>query len=156
MGTHHRGADDEVLALNVYIKLARANDTLGRSLARELKAQGLSTSQLGLLELLHHLGPMCQRAAAAKLLQSGGNVTTVVDNLEARALVRRERNVDDRRFVTLHLTDQGRALIERVFPGHAHRITRLMSALTPEEQSTLSSLLRKLGRAAESGEEASG
>jgi hypothetical protein len=31
-----------------------------------------------------------------------------------------------------------------------------MSALTPEEQSTLSSLLRKLGRAAESGEEASG
>lgn len=147
MGTHHAGRPDEVQALDAYIKLARATDTLYQTLARALKERGLSTSQLGVLELLFHLGPMCQRAAAEKMLQSGGNMTTVVDNLEQRGLVRRERQLDDRRFVTLHLTPAGRMLIEDVFPAHAGRITQLMSALTPDEQRVLAGLCKKLGRA---------
>jgi MarR family 2-MHQ and catechol resistance regulon transcriptional repressor len=89
---------------------------------------------------------MCQRAVAEKMLQSGGNVTTVVDNLELRGLVRRERSDSDRRFVTLNLTDEGRALIESVFPRHAARITQLMNVLEPEERRALGALLRKLGK----------
>ena len=147
MGTHHDGRPDEVLALDTYIKLARATDTLYQRLARVLKEYGLSTSQLGVLELLHHMGPMCQRAAAEKLLQSGGNVTTVVDNLEQRDLVRRERQVEDRRYITLHLTDEGRKVIEAVFPVHAAGVTQAMTALTPEEQKTLGDICRKLGKA---------
>ena len=154
MGTHHRGSADEVLALDTYIKLARASDTLVRQLARSLKAEGLSTSQLGLLELLWHLGPMCQRAVAEKMLQSGGNVTTVVDNLEARGLVRRERNEHDRRFVTLNLTEEGRALISDVFPRHAARITQLMGVLAEDERKALGTLLRKLGKLNETPEPA--
>lgn len=145
MGTHHDGPAPQVLALDAYIKLARATDTLYHRFARSLKAQGLSTSQLGVLELLYHMGPMCQRAAAEKLLQSGGNVTTVVDNLEQRGLVRRERQTDDRRFITLHLTEAGRALIGEVFPRHAVVITEAMSALSPDEQRQLGDLCRKLG-----------
>jgi MarR family 2-MHQ and catechol resistance regulon transcriptional repressor len=154
LGTHHRGSADEVLALDTYIKLARASDTLVRQLARSLKAEGLSTSQLGLLELLWHLGPMCQRAVAEKMLQSGGNVTTVVDNLEARGLVRRERNEHDRRFVTLNLTEEGRALIADVFPRHAARITQLMGVLAEDECRALGVLLRKLGKLNETPEAA--
>lgn len=147
MGTHHAGASDEVLALDTYIKLARATDTLYHKFALSLKERGLSTSQLGVLELLHHMGPMCQRAAAEKLLQSGGNVTTVVDNLERRGLVRRERQLDDRRFITLYLTPEGQALISEVFPGHADVISRSMAALTGDEQRQLGELCRKLGKA---------
>lgn len=106
-----------------------------------------------MLELLYHVGPMCQRAVATKLLQSGGNVTTVVDNLEERGLVRRERQSDDRRFITLHLTEAGRGLIGTVFPNHAAMITASMGALSPEEQRTLGTLCRKLGKGNSSAEE---
>ena len=37
----------------------------------------------------------------------------VVDNLEKHNLVRRQRSAEDRRFVTVHLTDEGRRLIGR-------------------------------------------
>lgn len=147
MGTHYNGQPDEVIALDAYIKLARATDTLYHRFARALKSHGLSTSQLGVLELLWHMGPMCQRAAAEKLLQSGGNVTTVVDNLEQRGLVRRERQVNDRRFITLHLTDAGRTLIGDVFPRHAADIADAMGALSPDELRQLGDLCRKLGKA---------
>jgi len=126
----------------------RARDTL----ALWHQAQRLSNSQLGLMKLLHHPGPMRERAAPVRLLQSGGNVKRVVDNLEARSLVRRERHVDDLRFVTLHRTDEGRALTELISPGYARRITRLMSASPSAEQTTLAGPLRKLGRAAEAAD----
>ena len=73
-------------------------------------------------------------------------MTTVVDNLERRGLVRRERNLRDRRVVTVSLTDTGRQLISEVLPQHIQAIVEEMSVLTPEEQETLSRLCRKLGK----------
>jgi MarR family 2-MHQ and catechol resistance regulon transcriptional repressor len=145
MPTHYRGTDDEVRALNAYIKLVRAAESVTARLAPGLEAAGLSSSQFGALEALFHLGPMCQRELGQKLLKSGGNVTLVVDNLEKRGLVRRERERRDRRFVTVHLTEPGRELIARFFPRHAAAIVEQMAVLTPSERDELGRLCRKLG-----------
>jgi MarR family 2-MHQ and catechol resistance regulon transcriptional repressor len=147
MGTHYRGTKDEVRALSAFIKLVRAAESVGARLSPGLAKVGLTEGQFGALEALYHLGPLHQRELGAKLLRSGGNVTMVVDNLEKRGLVRRERGVEDRRFVTVHLTDAGRRLIARIFPRHAARVTEEMSVLTPAEQDELGRLCRKLGKA---------
>ena len=147
MGTHYRGMKDEVRALNAFIKLVRAADSVGARLKDSPAEAGLTDGQFGVLEALYHLGPLHQRELGTKLLRSGGNVTMVVDNLEKRGLVRRERGVEDRRFVTVHLTDAGRRLIARIFPRHAARVTEEMSVLTPAEQDELGRLCRKLGKA---------
>ena len=81
----------------------------------------MSTSQFGVLELLHHLGPMCQSELAAKILKSTGNLTMVVDHLEERGLVERRRDTGDRRFITVHLTEAGEALIGGIFVGACRR-----------------------------------
>jgi MarR family 2-MHQ and catechol resistance regulon transcriptional repressor len=107
---------------------------------------GLTVSQFGVLESLYHLGPMCQSDIGAKLLKSSGNITLVIDNLEKRGLVRRERDSDDRRMVIVSLTKKGRELIERIFPGHVAAILEEMSILTPTEQETLGRLCRTLGK----------
>ena len=73
-------------------------------------------------------------------------MTTVVDNLERRGLVKRERNEKDRRVVTLSLTEAGRHVIEKVLPQHIQAIIEEMSILTPDEQETLSRLCRKIGK----------
>lgn len=103
-------------------------------------------TQFGVLEVLHHLGPMCQNEIGAKLLKSGGNMTLVIDNLEKRRLVQRQRNPQDRRMMNVSLTQAGEALISKILPGHVQAITEEMSVLSPEEQETLGELCRKLGK----------
>lgn len=148
MPTHHRGTRREVAALNAYIPLLRAAESLSALAALRIAAHGLTLSQFGALETLLHLGPLCQRELGEKLLKSGGNITMVVDNLEKRGWVRRERQKVDRRMITVRLTPQGRRLISKIFPGHVAEIVREMQQLTASEQQELRRLCRKLGRGA--------
>lgn len=148
MGTKHRGPPEERRALDAYVKFVRAYDTIDSRLRSALREEGLTVSQLGVLEALMHIGPMVQSELAEKLLTSPSNLTTVLDNLERDGMVRRQRSTEDRRQVEVSLTSDGRELIEDVFPSHAQRITRLFGALNPEEQEELGRLCRKLGRGA--------
>jgi MarR family 2-MHQ and catechol resistance regulon transcriptional repressor len=146
MGTRYKGTPREVLALDGFIKLMRATDSVSAHLSRHTEAAGLTTGQFGVLEALLHVGPMGQRDLGAKLLRSGSNVTMVLDNLERRGLVRRTRRKDDRRAIEVALTAEGRRLITELFPKHARRITRLFGALSSRDQQRLGALCKTLGR----------
>jgi MarR family 2-MHQ and catechol resistance regulon transcriptional repressor len=143
--SRYSGDRVERLALSTYLKLTRAGETLWNRLAPGLQRHDLTPSQFGVLEALYHLGSMHQRDLGERILRSSGNMTLVIDNLEKRGLVRRERSVEDRRFIQVHLTEDGARLIRRVFPAHADAITRQLAVLTPEEQRALGNLCRKLG-----------
>lgn len=145
MGTHFKGKPGEVRALDAYIKLMRATGSVRARLDRELARHGLTENQLGVLEAILHLGPQCQRALGEKLFTSGPSVTLLVDQLEKRGLVRRERSDEDRRFVSVNLTSEGKKFIEKVFPSHVGNIGELLGALTASEQEELGRLCKKLG-----------
>jgi MarR family 2-MHQ and catechol resistance regulon transcriptional repressor len=145
MGTKHHGTDRERLALNAFIKLRRAANTLSALESASLREVGLTESQFGVLETLFHLGPQRQTDLANKLLCSAGNLTTVVDNLERDGLVERRRDGSDRRVVTVHLSPEGRDLIENLFPRHVAAIVNWFAVLEPDEQRRLSDVLRRLG-----------
>lgn len=146
MPTHFKGCKEAVTALNAFINLMRASDSLAARLTAQLESQGLTMGQFGVLEALFHLGPMCQKALGEKLLRSGGNITLVVDNLEKHKWVSRERQKDDRRMVTIRLTPLGQKLIAKVMPPHAEAIAKEMNRLTPAEQEELRRICRKLGK----------
>jgi len=145
MPTHYSGTPQEILALNTFIKLTRSVNSLMSRLSQRGALGELTVSQFGVLEALYHLGPMCQNELATKILKSSGNMTMVIDNLEKNHLVSRRRNLDDRRMITIHLTEAGEQLIQQVLPAQVAAITAEMSALTPEEQQNLGDLCRKLG-----------
>ncbi len=146
MGTHYKGTEREIRALDAYIKLLRATESVAARLSHQLRDEnGLTISQFGALEALLLLGPMSQRDLGSKLLKSSGNITMVVDNLEKRNLVERRREGNDRRVVTVYLTPKGRQLIVEVFPRHATLISDELEILTPAEQEALGRLCRKLG-----------
>jgi MarR family 2-MHQ and catechol resistance regulon transcriptional repressor len=151
MGTHHKGRPDEVRALDAFIKLMRATDSISASLSTHVAEAGITLGQFGVLEALLHLGPMSQCDLGGKLLRSGSNITTVIDNLGKQGLVARTRRKDDRRVVDVSLTPKGRTLIARLFPSHARRIVRLFSALSPDNQRQLADLCRTLGRSISHG-----
>jgi MarR family transcriptional regulator, 2-MHQ and catechol-resistance regulon repressor len=139
-------SDEEERALRLWIALARAYSTFSREVAVRVAEYGLTTPQFGILEALHHLGPLPLGELAGKLLVTGGNVTYVMDRLEEQGLVTRERAENDRRVVMARLTDRGRALVEDVFPGHAAFVAEAVSHLSEEEQERLRALLKKLGK----------
>ena len=146
MPTKYTGTKSEVRALNAYIKLLRASESITARLAGLVSNQtGMTLSQFSVLEALLHLGPMCQKEIAEKQLKSGGNMTLVIDNLEKRGLVRRERSQEDRRVIIVNLTAPGTNLIAEYFPLHARAIEHEMSVLTSKEQDQLAMLARKLG-----------
>jgi len=145
----YAGTPRERLALRTFVKLVRAANNLNARLNRTLADAGLTESQFGVLEALLHLGALHQRELAQKILRTNGNVTLVVDHLEKRGLVRRERGSADRRYVKVHLTDAGEALVKGLFPGHAARLAEELSVLSEEEQHELGRLCRRLNMAVE-------
>jgi MarR family 2-MHQ and catechol resistance regulon transcriptional repressor len=75
MGTHYQGTQAETDALNAYIKLMRAAESV-TARAHNVLPKEITLSQFGVLEALLHRGPLCQGELASKLLRSGGNVTS--------------------------------------------------------------------------------
>lgn len=138
-------SSEQRTALNLYIKLVRAGNRVTRVIHRHLADDDLTLSQFAVLEALYHLGPLSQGELVGKILKSNANLTTVVDSLERKALVKRNRPSEDRRRVTVSLTDVGRALIEKVFPRHAEIVTDTFAVLSEQEQQQLGDLLKKLG-----------
>jgi MarR family 2-MHQ and catechol resistance regulon transcriptional repressor len=145
MPTHYQGTEQERTALDAYIKLTRATESVNQQLHTHLHEHNLTISQFGVLEALYHLGPMPVGQVAEKILRSSANLTLVIDNLVKRGLVHRERRASDRRSVEVSLTDEGRSLIARLMPDHVARIVRAFAALSPDEQKRLAALCRELG-----------
>ena len=139
-------SDSEEEALRLWIALARCYQTFSRSVACKIGEYGLTTAQFGVLEALHHLGPLQLGELADKLLVTGGNVTYVMDRLEEQDLVTRERSEEDRRVVLAHLTAKGRELVSGVFPDHTVKVKELVGTLEPDERAELRRLLKKLGK----------
>lgn len=148
MPKRYAGSDIELKQIDAYLKLMRSADTVQSILARNTEALGISFSQLGVLEVLHHLGPFNQKELAGKLLRSSANMTTIIDNLEKRELVSRGPDEKDRRATRVELTAKGRELISQIFPLHVQNIYRMMSVLDSSELETLAALCKKLGTGA--------
>lgn len=145
MGTKYKGTPEEILALDSYIKLTRAAESVSREIHAHLSEFDLTISQFGTLEALFHLGPLQSGELGNKILKSSGNMTFVIDNLVRRGLVYRQRRKDDRRCIDINLTEDGRSLIEKIWPAHLNGIVKTMNVLSAAEQNELANLCRKLG-----------
>lgn len=145
MPTHYKGSTREVDTLNTFIKLTRASESINNRLSRALSCVNLTISQFGIIETLYHIGPQNQRDLGSRILKSGGNITLVIDNLEKRGLVIREKDPRDRRAMIISLTEEGESFIKDFFPEHLKSIVEEFSVLSPEELKELGQLCKKVG-----------
>ena len=146
MPTHYPGSRAEMRTLDTFIKLTRCTNSVLARLAERNSIADLTYSQFAVLEAIYHLGHMTQGEISAKMLKSGSNMTTVIDNLERDGLVRRERDAKDRRVIHVHLTEAGKEKIEAVLPGHVAALVEEFSVLSAGEQQALGELCKKLGK----------
>jgi DNA-binding MarR family transcriptional regulator len=78
------------------------------------------------------------------LLVTSGNLTGIVDRLEARQLVRRQADARDRRLVRIKLSKKGSAMTRQMLPRHAEDISEVLAFMPREALARLNDLLREL------------
>jgi DNA-binding MarR family transcriptional regulator len=133
--------------LRVTGRLSRIGPLLARRQESVLSRFGLSRGEVGALSALriagspHRLSPT--RLGRGLMLSSAG-VTSRVDRLERRGLVRRLADPDDRRGVIVELTDQGLEVVDAAVAAISASDRQLVERLDPKEIAVLEGLLRKL------------
>lgn len=112
--------------------------------AELLAPLGLQPSDIGILRLIATEPNLSQQALADRLGVVPSRVVVLIDALEQKGLVARERSARDRRTHELRLTDQGRAVMEEMREiGSAHEAD-VTTALTAAERKELGRLLGKI------------
>jgi MarR family 2-MHQ and catechol resistance regulon transcriptional repressor len=133
-------------ALDAYQRLQRAAALAAAQVDDAVQPFGLSASQFGVLDTIATRGAVHQQELAEALDRSKAQMTAIIDALESRGLVRRERHAVDRRFITVHLTPEGRVVLADATPARTTAIVGLMGALTGQQRARLSRLCRRLLR----------
>ena len=127
--------------VRLWLRLARVYQKIEQATASDLKQEGLTAGQF---DVLAHVGAAegsTQQQVADALLVTKSNVCQLLDRMERAGLVERQQHG---RTNHLYLTEDGRRLYQRVVPAHERRLAEHLSGLTPEEQTTMLALLRRL------------
>jgi DNA-binding MarR family transcriptional regulator len=122
-------------------RILRATELHGRELA---KAAGLTAVQVRVLQVIGETGTSTPSAVAARMGVSQATITALIDRLEQKALVRRERSERDRRQTNLILTDAGRAALDRAPDALQQRYVKRFEALPEWEQSMIVAALDRV------------
>jgi len=106
----------------------------------------LSGQELRLVQYLGDAGPQKMTRIAEYLLLAVNSVTSTVDNLERKRIVRRKRSDDDRRVVHVELTPAGHAIYRAALDEELSLLRKMLAALTVDEQEIFMVLFRKIVR----------
>lgn len=146
---HDSNKEADVSGVHLWLVLWKAARSVEAHAVRNIHGFGMGQSDFGVLEALLHRGPLSVKQIGAKVLLTSGSMTAAVDRLEARGLVTRQDDAEDRRSRIIHLTAAGRELIERIFAEHREAMEQAVAGFPVEQRAALIESLRQLGRAAD-------
>jgi len=144
MPTQHYRAETYRAQRSLGYLLKRAHSLLADHLEPALAASGFTFTQWVVLMHLRDGIALNATVLCAQLRHDSGALTRVLDQLEARGLVQRERSREDRRSVELHLTELGSTTVEQLVPAVVKKFNSALSNFSRAELASLTSLLGKL------------
>jgi DNA-binding MarR family transcriptional regulator len=130
------------LTLEVVDLMANLVSIFHKEYEEAASARSLTGAQAKVLALLRR-GPMPMRQIARTLSCEPSNITGIVDRLEARGLVLRQADLEDRRIKRVAATEAGRAASEELRES-LHFARAPLAALAPEERGRLRDLLQRI------------
>ena len=135
----------EIAGVHVWLVLRKAAQAVEDNARASIAGLDLGLSEFAVLETLLHTGPQPVSVLGRRVLLTSGSITSALDRLQARKLVRRVRDPEDSRSRIVHLTAAGRSLIECAFARHAKDMEEVVSTLGHTERKQIIRLLKKLG-----------
>ena len=101
-------------------------------------------SQRRVLFLLRERGPMSQRDLLEEMGVRPGSLSELLSKLEAKEFITKEKSEADKRNYNVTITETGLQALQEMHAHHQEMMSDLLSGLSPEERTQLSSLLEKL------------
>ena len=136
------GIGRDARAVRAWIRLVRVHDRMSRLLEQQVRRHGLTLGQFDVLAHVARQEGQSQQELANELLVTKGNISHLVDRLEAAGYL--DRRDGPGRIRRLHMTPAGTALLGRVVPPHEALIGELLEPMADRELVTLHTLLRGL------------
>lgn len=129
---------------DVYLNMLRTVEHLSRGVAETLAAADLTPTQYNALRILRgagEAGASCTEVSD-RMVTKDSDVTRLLDRLEARGLISRGRDAEDRRRVVARITDEGLRVLKEIDGPVAETHRRLLGHLGGKQLRTLESLLK--------------
>jgi len=103
-------------AEEAFVAVLKTADVLRRRMARIVEPHGITPQQYNVLRILRgaHPDPLPTLEIRARMIEEAPGITRLVDRLERRGLIERERAEDDRRRVDCWITAAGLSLLEEL------------------------------------------
>ncbi len=124
-------------------RVIRATDLHSKHLA---KTTGLTAPQILLLQTVRDKGEVTIGELASDMSLSQATVTTILDRLEKRELVYRERSKEDKRKVHAYLTDLGHETLKDAPMPLQEHFARQFGDLQEWEQTMIISSLQRVAQ----------
>jgi DNA-binding MarR family transcriptional regulator len=134
-------ASDPQDVLRTFFRFLRLHQRITTRAAQEYRRVGLSIPQFDLLSTLSEREGVSQQEIAERLYVTKGNVSGLIDRLEASGLVERRELPADRRSYALHLTPQGRRVVEDGMALQRRLVSATLGKLPPADVATFDRLL---------------
>lgn len=133
-------------APDVATAVLRTADVLRRRVAAALEPHGITSQQYNVLRILRgaHPGSLPTLEVGARMIEQTPGVTRLLDRLEAKGLVQRERGADDRRLVECRITRAGRALLAELDAPIDQVNRQAVRSLAATERRSLVQLLARM------------
>jgi DNA-binding MarR family transcriptional regulator len=128
------------------VGLLRTADLLRRGLSGVIEPHGVTLQQYNVLRILRGAGRegLPTLEIAERMIEHAPGITRLLDRLEKKRLVRRERCASDRRQVLCWITREGRALVSRLDTPVDRADRAALKALGPSELRRLIALLDRV------------
>ncbi|MEM1254506.1 MAG: MarR family transcriptional regulator [Cyanobacteria bacterium P01_H01_bin.21] len=129
---------------NLGYKVKLVSQLMYRDFLERLEPYGLTPFHYLVLCCLWEEDGLSTSGIASKLKQLGATLTGVVDRMEDRNLVYRERDTSDRRIIRIWLTDEGKKLMTVLPPIGAETLSKATQDMSKTEQETALRLLDQI------------
>lgn len=115
-------------------------------ISRNLESEGITAQQYNVLRILRGAGAagLPTLAIGERLVDEAPGITRLLDRMEGRGWVRRERSADDRRQVFCTITSAGLGLLERLAPRMESLDKRFALSISNAQAEQLTELLEKI------------
>ncbi|HET7105866.1 MAG TPA: MarR family transcriptional regulator [Candidatus Acidoferrum sp.] len=134
------------LEAQIFVALLRAADFLASQGDQLMKANGVTSAQYNVLRILRGAGPegLPCNAIGERMISRDPDMTRLLDRMEMRALISRERQLEDRRVVKARITDEGLKLLKKMDAPIRELHKTQFAHMTSARLKTLMDLLTEL------------
>lgn len=130
--------------LQLWREIATAWRMITREAEKNFSPLGICTTEFKILKILEEEGftPMSRLSDACVLTQPA--ITSFVDKLESQGIVRRERDLEDRRVIRIAMTKKGQLLLRQGMRTYSRFVECILSDISDSELLKLSNTMKRL------------